>query len=487
MKQKLLAACHYTLLFLGVMSGLVMLSHLLSHGSLKPPPPEELRHELTILGEIYLDLKKQGAEAEINEQSFSAMLDRLGVHVVAQGSPEETDAGPSLEDTSGFPGPGEMSVRLEGEDAGGIVVQGTRMPMGQPPFFIRYRHVVLVAGLALTLGFIVLLSRIKRASIREVMSALRLLDRSDRFPQPGKRLVERGGDFALVGRELNNLADRQSMLYEEQKRLLAEVTHEMNAPLARLSMAAEMARQERREAAEQYMQRILGECGRLSELAQQFLVFSRAGSHRDKGNPTTFDLRELLERCVDNIRFEARAKQCSVVCSFIRDPVLMTGDPELVFRAVENALRNAVAHTGRSTIIRCALALETREGTPSVLVRVSDQGPGVPEESLDNIFRPFFRIPGYQPSHGAGLGLAIIRRAATRHDGDAWAENNREGGLTLCMRFPTGQAETLDQIRPSARPAVERKSDDSFGFGAMKSLLRPLGIGKGDLGEARDH
>jgi two-component system sensor histidine kinase CpxA len=148
-----------------------------------------------------------------------------------------------------------------------------------------------------------------------------------------------------------------------------------------------------------------------------------------EGDPTarvaeTILLRDLLRTLVEDCAIEAEAKGCRLEFEETR-PFAMRGDTELLRRAFENVIRNAIRYTAEETRIEICLA-QCSKGTKVV---VRDFGPGVPDEALPFLFDPFFRVEDDRgrESGGVGLGLAIARRSVAIHGGSIAAQNAKPG------------------------------------------------------------
>ncbi len=117
------------------------------------------------------------------------------------------------------------------------------------------------------------------------------------------------------------------------------------------------------------------------------------------------------------------------------------GSPELLGRAVENVIRNAIAYTAEGTAVEIHLFDETRFGEHFAVLQVTDHGPGVPEAALKSIFRPFYQLDlsRQRSTGGYGVGLAITERAVRLHGGAVSARNAAEGGLVVEMRLPLAE------------------------------------------------
>jgi two-component system sensor histidine kinase CpxA len=211
---------------------------------------------------------------------------------------------------------------------------------------------------------------------------------------------------------------------------LQDVSHELRSPLTRLDVAIDLAI--KREDRGRLLQRIRRDVTRLSDLVSELLHLTRA-----EGDPSARVLDvvrpgDLLRTLLEDCTIEAEAKGCRLEFEGAW-PGSMKGDSELLRRAFENVIRNAIRHAPEGTpvevfLVRCG---------QGVKVVVRDFGPGVPAEALSFIFEPFFRVEGdrSRESGGAGLGLAIARRAVAIHGGTI-AARNTEPGLSVEIVLP---------------------------------------------------
>jgi two-component system sensor histidine kinase CpxA len=124
--------------------------------------------------------------------------------------------------------------------------------------------------------------------------------------------------------------------------------------------------------------------------------------------------------------------------STIKEDCLVTGVPLLLHSAIENVVRNAARYTREGSSVQIVLERGQGGGGPEAVIRIVDSGPGVPEEELDKLFRPFYRIDDARgrQTGGVGLGLAITERAVRIHGGTVKASNRPEGGLQIEIRVP---------------------------------------------------
>ena len=240
----------------------------------------------------------------------------------------------------------------------------------------------------------------------------------------------RSDEIGVVSRSFDRMADRIGTLVTAERRLLQDVSHELRSPLARLSFAAELTRTaDDRDAA---VARLKKEIDRLTTLVSTLLEVTRAEGDPSAAPLEPVRLGELLRDVVEDCRMEAEIRGCRIGVSGNLD-LPFRGGRELLRRAVENVLRNAIRHTPGGASVN--VGMESTGQTARICVR--DSGPGVPDELLPRIFQPFFRVDDSRDSAtgGVGLELAIASRAIAVHHGRVWAENGSPG-LLVWIELP---------------------------------------------------
>jgi signal transduction histidine kinase len=245
-----------------------------------------------------------------------------------------------------------------------------------------------------------------------------------------------------VGRAFDQMADRIEKLLTAERRLLQDISHELRSPLARLSFAAELARTSPdREAA---AMRVNKEIDQLTDLVQSLLHVTREEGDLAARKLESVALDSLVHALIGDCEIEAAACDCRLLSAGTSHAELLA-DPVLLRRALENILRNAIAHAPTGSMVE--IALKTADGNACISIR--DYGPGVPAEALTQIFKPFFRVDSSRnaDSGGVGLGLAIAQRAINIHHGQVWAEN-AEPGLRVRVELP------LDRLSAKIRESV---------------------------------
>lgn len=245
---------------------------------------------------------------------------------------------------------------------------------------------------------------------------------------------KRRDEIGLLARDFDSMADKLQRASEQQVELSRNISHELRSPLARLRVALELARRQAGDLTE--FTRIETEAERLDSLIGQILSYSRLET-RDQEAPTPVDLAELIQDVVENVRFECRSdgiEDVTVQFEPTDEPVIQ-GFAGALGSAMENVLRNAVHHSPSGGAVTVRLSQSTNQAT----ITIEDQGSGIPDDELDNIFEPFYRTRGAvanAPSHGTGLGLAIAKRAVQMNSGTIQASLAAHGGLRIEIRLP---------------------------------------------------
>jgi two-component system, OmpR family, sensor histidine kinase CpxA len=244
----------------------------------------------------------------------------------------------------------------------------------------------------------------------------------------------RGDELGDLAREFDAMAAQIQRLMTAQRRFVADVSHELGAPLTRMHLALALLRRQIADKNSGELGRIEREADKLSNLVQQLLLLAAlevGGCPAETLTPVP--LRPLCESIVEDAAFEAQHANCIVDGE--RQEVTVLAYPQLLRRAIDNVLRNAIRYApqGTDVLLTCAVSHDSQY----VTVEVLDSGPGVPESMLDDIFKPFYRTdPGRDSSSGGtGLGLAIAAEAIRLHGGVISARNRESGGLQVTIQL----------------------------------------------------
>jgi two-component system sensor histidine kinase CpxA len=237
--------------------------------------------------------------------------------------------------------------------------------------------------------------------------------------------------------DFNHMAERLESLVAAQRLLLRDVSHELRSPLARLSVALELAREESQPEMEGHLARIEREAQLLNKLIGQLLSLSQMESAQRIPDAEAIAMKPLIVRLQEDAEYEAQSHHCSVVLTSAAE-CEVSGNAELLYRALENIVRNAITYTAEGTTVEIALTCERTDTGCDAVVKVMDRGAGVSEEQLKAIFQPFYRLDHARErsTGGSGVGLAIADRAIRLHAGELSAVNRPGGGLVVEVRIP---------------------------------------------------
>ncbi|WP_411879861.1 ATP-binding protein [Polaromonas sp. YR568] len=240
----------------------------------------------------------------------------------------------------------------------------------------------------------------------------------------------RRDEIADLAGEFDSMAAQLQQVTESRKVLLHDISHELRSPLSRLQAAIGLMRQDPSQTGAM-VERIQRESERLDVLIEELLTLHRleapAGLVCER-----VDVIELLHAIAEDADFEARPLSRQVHIDAPGRFVAQVNG-ELLYRAFENVIRNAVKYTAPGTLVEIHAAVSA--GGKQLVVTVLDRGQGVPPSMLEKIFEPFTRVEGGESVRGVGLGLAIARRAMKLHGGRIEAGLRDNGGMimTLCL------------------------------------------------------
>ncbi|MGZ4787849.1 MAG: ATP-binding protein [Terriglobales bacterium] len=338
-------------------------------------------------------------------------------------------------------GDGEPTVSVH--DTATFVSVHTAGNRGTYTLVARYDTVPLLRGEGLFRLFAIstilasiacfLLAHYLSQPIWQLRMATRRLASGDLDARAGEKLGKRSDEIADLVRDFDAMAGKIRELLDNQKRLLSDVSHELRSPLARLRVALALSRRSEDESQQGSHERMEKEIERLDEMIGRILTLSRLESGQLKLTTSEIDLNEFLEEVLSDARFEAARTGHSI--EFTSDAhVQVNANEELLRSSIENVVRNALYYTAGSEPIHVHLTADAGIAT----LRIRDNGPGVPPESVSNLFEPFYRVDDSRVTMtgGTGLGLAIAKRAILAHGGTITAHNADPHGLLIAIKLP---------------------------------------------------
>jgi two-component system sensor histidine kinase CpxA len=293
----------------------------------------------------------------------------------------------------------------------------------------------LVAAAVISALISYFLARSLVTPLEELSKASRKIAAGDLATRVSKTMPSRQDEIGQLATDFDVMTSRLQAMQQANQRLLQDVSHELRSPLARMSVALEIARQKGVGAIGSEIDRITLESERLESLVNDVLGLLRETSETVVMSEEDLDLSALMSDLVEVVNYEVTENKPGIIWN-APEPCDFHGDRELLWRAMENLLRNALRYTDPDQGVRLALDVQKRKSR--VVLEVRDYGTGVPEAELEKIFEPFYRVHESRDrdSGGHGLGLSIVANAIKNHGGNIQARNAEKGGLIVTVSLP---------------------------------------------------
>ncbi len=303
---------------------------------------------------------------------------------------------------------------------------------------------VLVSGTAC-----LIFARHSSMDIQRLQKATQDIAKGDLSVRVAPQFASRKDEIAELGRDFDNMTARLEKSMQEQKRLIKDVSHELRTPLARLQFALSIAQKRTQDSG------ILDDLEKVRHAADYLNdIITTILSFPTNENDTweledTLDLRTLLETLCEEFKQETKDKNVTLVFKPEVEEALVDTYGNTLIGVFENVIGNALHYTLPNTTIEVALQLKDDK----IQVGIADQGPGVSEKELADIFEPFYRTDEARDrsSGGYGLGLSIAQRTAALHGGNIGALNRPTGGLLVTVNLPCSQ-HTLPDTEQDEHP-----------------------------------
>lgn len=317
------------------------------------------------------------------------------------------------------------------EQQPGALLNGMRRPP-TPPFWL-HPSFFLISIILTSMAASLWLAWYFASPVRQLRLALGALPKEQWRTQLSPQMTGRKDEFGELARSFNQMAQSVYLAILSQRRLLHDVSHELRSPLARLQILIGLARQTPAEQSSA-LAKVETEAARLDQLVGEILTFSRLESGEVQFQLQEVDLTELLGSICDDGQLEAAAQHKHLQLAELPQ-IWVNADAELLYRAFENVIRNAIKYTAEDSLVLVRVMVQAG----MVRIWVDDDGTGLPPEQLPLIFNPFFR--SHSIGDGVGLGLSIAQRAISACGGTINAENRHHAngercGLRICIELP---------------------------------------------------
>jgi signal transduction histidine kinase len=302
-------------------------------------------------------------------------------------------------------------------------------PWMRPPF--GFWWMLAMVGLAVALAAYPIIRRLtlRLEALQRGVERWGSGDLSARVPVQGQDEVAfLATRFNSAAERIQTLVEAQKALLNAHKNLLANASHELRSPLARIRMGLELIAPTLHTGAAQRAE-ISRSITELDQLIDEILLASRLDAGQTDNEPMeVLDLTGLAAEECSRVNAELQAEAQAPA-------MLLRGSPRLLRRLLRNLLENARRYS--SGEITLALSAGGSAAAPLAVIRVNDRGPGVPAAQRERIFEPFYRLPGASEREGGvGLGLALVKSIAERHGGTVRCEDNPGGGASFVVELP---------------------------------------------------
>jgi two-component system sensor histidine kinase CpxA len=288
--------------------------------------------------------------------------------------------------------------------------------------------------LALTLALTIVFATVWLPLIRSLTHAITQMTHATSQIAEGQfdtRLeIKRGDEVGQLASSINRMTTQLSSFVKGQKRFLADIAHELCAPIARMQMALGILEQRADEKSIEYVADVKDDVQHMSELIDELLSFSKAGMQVGETDIVRVDVADVVRRVVER----ESTPGAQIHASVMKDIVVLA-NPDYLFRAISNLVRNGIRYAGNAGPISVAARNEGHD----TVITVSDSGPGLPENALEDVFAPFFRLERSRgrDTGGTGLGLAIVKACVEACKGSVRAHNRQPSGLEVEIRLRT--------------------------------------------------
>ena len=269
--------------------------------------------------------------------------------------------------------------------------------------------------------------------IRGIMKAIETMRRAAASIAQGHFEVEvpvrRSDELGELGASIESMAQQLARLAHGQRRFLADVAHELCAPLSRIQLSVGILEAKVAGPDQEYVRRLERDIGHMSNLVSDLLSFSKGTARKPEIGPLP------LAPLVDEVVSRERHGEGEIALRIDPDSVVLA-DAEYLRRAVGNLLRNAIAYAGNAGAIR----MESKAGPGWVRLLIQDQGPGLPDSELEAVFEPFYRPDASRDREtgGVGLGLAIVKSCVEACGGTVHCRNRKPKGLEVVLELRAG-------------------------------------------------
>ncbi|MCW8331711.1 histidine kinase sensor domain-containing protein [Photobacterium sp. SDRW27] len=299
-----------------------------------------------------------------------------------------------------------------------------------PYYFMLIQVVIAILILSV---FSLLLARYLQRPLNKLQDASYRLAEGDFSVRVSHEVGDSVTELGRLANSFDHMTQRIHGLAEKQKRLIRDVSHELRTPLARHNLALHLLRRRLPEESQPLLDRLERESDEMNELVTEILEYSQLENASYSVNLVPIQLETVCHHLILEMQGNLIHEQV-FECDLNNSALMAMADNRLLLRVIKNLLGNAVKYAGRQAVI----SLSVCNANGWVQLVIEDNGAGIPEQHLNQIFDPFTRLEMARDkqSGGYGLGLAIVKESMSIMKGHVVASNRAEGGLRICLLFP---------------------------------------------------
>src|ERR1022692_3797137 len=385
------------------------------------------RREMPVLADYAAKVYEEQGQTGLSQLLDSLSLQKRSKYWLVDANGHELSGQPIPEHVLRDASAAEKSEGLHHSFEANVLAASTATTQG---------HYVLIAELVppnLSALICFLIAHYLSKPIERLRDATHELARGNLDIRAGDNLGNRRDEIADLVRDFDTMAGELRTLIQSERNLLSGVSHELRSPIARIRLALTLARDADDVERSEMLDRIEQDTIQLDSMLEQILTVARLESGQHKPRFERLLLNDIVDDVLHDANFEAAATDATIAFQGESD-IQVNGDAGLLRSAVENLVRNAIFYSGRGGKVDVRLSQE--DG--AALISVRDNGPGVPENALFLMFKPFYRVDDSRgtTTGGMGLGLAIVRNAVLAHGGNVSAKNVAPHGLEVELRVP---------------------------------------------------
>lgn len=328
-----------------------------------------------------------------------------------------------------------LQLDYEGERIGTVLAGplfSTELGEQEQQFLNSLQRGVLYAGAAGLIIAALLGGLLVRQLTRPLNELTEATERVSEGELDQKVNINSDDEIGTLGKAFNRMSENLKESEEIRKRMIGDIAHELRTPLSVVSGEMEAIREGVYEPSEKKLKEIEDELSLLSRLVEDLreLTLAESGELDLKKDPA--DLNRLIKKVIGQMESIFREEGVELEFDESGDQPEIRIDADRISQVLSNLLKNSVRHTSEGGKVEILVSEEEKR----VLIQVSDNGEGLPEEKLDHVFERFYRAESSRSGRGSGLGLSIAKELVDAHGGDIWVESDEGKGTTIGFSLP---------------------------------------------------